>query len=767
VRRGTAFAARRALVAASLALACAMPARASSPPPSLEAVVTRHGMSLGESVTLQITARNANGVRDPEFAVPTGLELLSSGRMQNFTWMNGRSSTEIVFRYEIGANAAGTFTVGPFRASMGSTTLLAPAILLTVSAASTRLGAGPSGGSSSSPAALQVDVEPARPYVGQPILLRVRLIQRAQLAEDPTYVAPATPGFWAEPFTRPESYFAAEGTRRVLVTETRARLYPLAAGPATVGEAAAALALVVDGSNDPGSWSFGRVPRREVTVHSNPVTVNVRALPRGAPPGFDGAVGVFDVHWSLDRASTARDVPVNARLEVRGSGNLPLLHAPTPQSDAADYFAGTVDDSLGIAGSGAPGRRRFQWTLLAKREGRLAVAAPAFVWFDPVAGAYRTSDPSMATLDVGPALNTGDAGRDGFPPVFLEHPLPGPGAHGAEPWGFLVAGLAIGLAWALWRVASRPPADSAERAQQREWLRAAGLARGADFWRVAEEASAWLEAHNRPVKNLRREIASQRYGGSSADPEGVRRKLVEHLAQAVPAARSPLPKRGAAVVLALVAVALVVFAAPRGGEAEGRTPGDAVAARGDVTGACAAWRAAWRAGEHGAALAARLAWCEVRVGRVAPATVWVLAGERDEPRDPALGWVSERVREGGGLVGAGPARLPLRRIEWALLALVLGLSAGVAWPRRALAIALAVLAIGAGLARPLERAVATQRDVAVVRTPQPLPGAGLELEPGQVVRIVARDSSRVRVRAGGDVDGWLPARAVYGVEDLP
>ena len=733
--------------------------------PELSATVSRSTIAVGESATLQITVRGPGAAGDPVFPVPAGLEILSSGRLQNFTWVNGRSTTETVFRYDLGANAAGQFTIGPFRVSAGNRALTAPTLTLTATAASTRLSPG-DGGGGAGPASLIVNVEPSRPYVGQPVLMRVRLIQRAPLSEDPSYVPPPTPGFWAEGASRAESFFAAEGTRRVLVTETRARLYPLASGTAIIREAVAALALAGSG-DDPSLWIGGRVPRRQVVVRSAPLKVVVRPLPPGAPKGFDGAVGVYEVTWSIDRASTARDVPASARLEVRGVGNLPLLHVPKLESDAVEVFAGTVDDSLAAPGSSSPGRRRFQWTVLPRREGRIEIEPPQFVWFDPVAGVYRRANLEPAFLEVGPPLNTASTGEESFPRVFQDHPVPAPGARPAQPWAFAIAGLALGAALALWRRASRSGAGEPERAQQREWLRAVGLARGGDFWRIAEEASVWLENRGRPVRNLRRQIAASRYGGQAADPESVRRNLIEHLSQALAEARSPLPLRFAAVALVLAALALIALFAPYPGEERARGQGDSAARRGDLAGAGTEWRARWRAGDHSSPLAARLAWCEVRAGNVAPATVWVLAGERDEPRDPALAWVGERVREGGGMIGVERVRLPVRSLEWALLALGFGIAAGALWPRRVLAALAVLLAIGCAVVRPIETGIARRSDVAVVREPISMDETGVELEPGQVVHILERAEDRMRVRAGKGVIGWLPARAIYGIEDLP
>src|SRR5262249_6898041 len=156
----------------------------------------------------------------------------------------------------------------------------------------------------------------------------VRLIQRARLAEEPDYVPPTTAGFWTDKPSPPESYYAAQGDQRVLVTETRTRLYPLTPGVTTIGSATASLMVIEGGEpDDPLSLLMARA-RRPVIAKRAPVPVHVRPLPRGAPAGFTGAVGRFEVSWSADRARTSRDVPITVRLDVRGIGNLPLVRPP-------------------------------------------------------------------------------------------------------------------------------------------------------------------------------------------------------------------------------------------------------------------------------------------------------------------------------------------------------------------------------------------------------------------------------------------------------
>jgi hypothetical protein len=737
-----------------LGLLLTTPARAAE----IEAQVGRGTFMLGESTPLEITVRGSGGVSDPEFDVPEGLEVLSSGKTQNFSWVNGKSTTETVFRYEIAGNRAGTFTIGPIRVKIGGQIYQSSAIHVTVGSERTRLGHGGDG-----PASLLVDTVPHEPFVGQPVMMRVRLIQRTTLSEDPRYAPPPTPGFWAERPSEPESYYADQSMSRVLVTETRTRLYPLSAGAAHIGSAVAGLTLATSsGMSDPLQW-FNRHPsQREVEVQSTPVTVHVRPLPAGAPREFDGAVGSYSVTWSADRGRTTVDVPITVRLEVRGIGNVPLLHTPDLRAKDFEVFASSIDDSLSPPGSMSSGRRRFQWTVLARRQGRLEFPGPDFSWFDPGSAIYYRADLAPVMLEVGPPSGAGSPSRDAFPTAFARHPLD-PARRPAQPWAWALAGLMTGFALIVWRNTGRASPDMAVRAQQREWLQAIGRGDGPDFWSAADRACEWLAGPGRPVHGLRREIESSRYGGHRVDAESVRAKLVENLTHVLaPPTPAWIPRTGAIVLVVLAAITCVWFGPHAGasGPVLRARAADDVARRGDVERARSGWSALWREGARDPGLAARMAWSEVRAGSIGPAALWVLRGDREEARDPAMSWVIDQIRETGGLAGFSPSRLPVRRLEWALLALMLGIAAGALWPRRVVAAAAAALAVACAAADPIQAAMAEHVPRAIVRTTTRLEGTDIELDPGQVVTVRSASGAKVRVTAGRGVDGTVPAGAI-------
>lgn len=724
--------------------------------PVIQARLDRSSIQSGESATLVVSVEGADGnVGAPNVTLPDGIQTLGTSRSQSFSWINGKSASQIQIRIELGADRAGTFAIGPIAMRIGSQVYTRPPLTLTVAADRPRVG----GAARSGAAAMIVDVSPPNPYVGQPVILRVRLVQRTPLAEDPQYTPPATPGFWGEKASQPTSYYADENGSRVLVTETRTRLYPLAAGTARVGEAVAVLSLAVpEASSDPFGI-FGGGARRAVQVQSPPVDVHVRALPGGAPAGFDGAVGRFSATWLADREETPKDVPVTVVLDVRGVGNLPLLHTPALTSPDAEVFSSTVQDSLGSPGSLTAGRRRFQWTILPRNTGTLRLAAPALAWFDEASGRYVEAVLPAITVRVIPPVggHSGEAG--GFPPVFAEHPLQAQ-ARPVWAWGLAIAGALLG--WALRRVrALRARAEQAA-APAPSWFEGLRHARGPSFWAAAGRACETLAGEGVDVSTWKAEIDAARYGGQGHDEDTLRGAMLRRVELSVRTSTQSsamdrvVPVLAAVVALVLVAVSLGLG---RGDAFAARSlQADTQARRGDVEAASNRWKALWKDGARAPGLAARLAWAAARGGDVARAAAWVLRGERGEPRDAALRWTTGQVRDAGGLEGYSPARLPIRNLEWGLFALVLAWAAG--WVGRRGAIVLFALAAVVSVAPWLDHARASRAPRAVVARAVLLGGAGVDLAPGQVVRVVRINGGTARVAAGPQVVGDVPRGAL-------
>lgn len=733
--------------------------------PVIEARLDADRVQVGSTLRMVVSVRDPKGnVEDPEFALPAGLELLGSARSQQFSFVNGRATSEVQFQYSIGAVRAGTYTVGPVRVTVNRQTYRSSEQSLVVTDGAAR-APGPSGGTSrpsgraADVASLILTLEPPQPVVGQLCRLRAQLVQRVAMAEESQYDAPPTPGFWSETWGDVTRYEAREGRRTVVVNESSVRVYPLAAGVARIGAARAVVAPAGRGAFDP----FAGIDTGRLEIVSDSLRIPVRPLPDGAPSGFDGGVGRFRATWSADRSHTAQDQAVTVRLAVRGEGNLPLLRTPSFAVPEFEVFAATVEDSLPRAGQIGEGRRTFVWTLLPKRTGTLRIPAPVFAWYDPDAGRYASAPSASLTLQVLAAAAGADDEVGAMPSALRRLPA-SPGDRAAWPWLAFLGGALLVAASFAWRRAGAVDPAAVERARQREWLRAVGLAHGPDFWRAADESATWLQSRGDAVQWLRDAIHAARYGGRVEAEEDVRRKLVERLALAMPAPRSRAPWRAAAAILVLAGFALAVWAMPQQGPrslAERSRAADARAREGHVAEAEAAWARLWDERPGDPALAARLAWAALERDDRAVASLWVLRGDRQEARDPALGLSTQRVREAGGLVGAPGRALPLRSSEWAWLAFILmGLAAALSRWRPAM-LAVMLLAVVCGAWWSVESAWRSTRTYAVVRQVTNLPQGDLQLEPGQVVRVLGREGDEVQVVVSRDLDGVLPVTALW------
>ena len=747
-----------------LLLTLAAPARAAM---GLDARLSEAAIETGGTVRLIVTVTDPRGaVGDPQLELPNGLEQLGSARSQQFSWVNGRSLNQVTFRYEIGATLPGKYAIPTIRITVGGQTYRTDELELVVSTAAPPAVPGPRGGraGTSAVASLVMTLEPREPVVGQACRLRVQLVQRVNMSEDSDYQPPATPGFWSETWGDPSRYQAREGRRSVIVTERSLRLYPLAPGPATISPAYATVSPDDNGLLDPLG---GGLASSRIEIHSDSMRSLVRPLPAGAPPGFDGAVGRFELAWNADRSHTTQDQAITARLDVRGAGNLPLLRAPAYSPNDFDVFAATVDDSLPPPGSLTPGRRTFVWTLLPKRAGRLAISAPTFTWFDPEGSRYLRGTPATLPLEVLSARGPG-AGEDqgGMPAVFQGHPAR-PGHRAAWPPVALAGGLLVAAGWGAWRKSRAPDPHGAARAQQREWLRSIGLTHGPDFWRAADAVLASLESRGEKLPRVREAVEAARYGGKMDQEEDVRRWLVERLGATMP----PLPTRwhltAATIGLGLLGVLLAAWSLPQGGApalVARAAAADARARAGGVREAEAEWARLWDERPGDPSLAARLAWAALQRDDAGAAATWVLRGDRREARDPALRVIAARVRDDGGLVGAPGRSLPLRSMEWALLAFALALAAGAIWPSVRTARLLVALAVVAGAWWPAETAWRMNQPLAVVRSQVSLPPGDVVLDAGQVVRVLARGARDASVRATSDVSGSLPNAALWFLE---
>jgi hypothetical protein len=237
---------------------------------------------------------------------------------------------------------------------------------------------------------IEAQVDQPHPYLGQQIIYTFRFYQAIQIYRQPQFDSPLFIGFETMGLPVREYNLDAAG-RTYLISEIRTTLFPKSVGSITIG---------------PARLMFpGNIYEEPVELYTEPVTVEVKPLPGNAPPQFSGAVGQFKIESSFSPQVAVANQPSTFLVAVSGVGNSPLLPEPVWPNLAGwrmyDSLSSLTTDTQedGLMG----GTRVFERLVVADTTGEFTIQPAKFVYFDPLAGEYRTIASQPLTVKVIPA----------------------------------------------------------------------------------------------------------------------------------------------------------------------------------------------------------------------------------------------------------------------------------------------------------------------------------------------------------------------------
>jgi hypothetical protein len=141
-----------------------------------------------------------------------------------------------------------------------------------------------------------------------------------------------------------------------------------------------------------GGGESGEVEEHSVTMRSNPVTINVKPLPKeNKPAGFKGAVGKFTIQAELKNKTIATGDAALLEVMIQGAGNLPVVNAPDINLPAGmEAFDPVVKESIDKTVYPLKGSKTFDYTFIAHDTGSFTIPSVQFSYFDPATASYKT-----------------------------------------------------------------------------------------------------------------------------------------------------------------------------------------------------------------------------------------------------------------------------------------------------------------------------------------------------------------------------------------
>lgn len=232
--------------------------------------------------------------------------------------------------------------------------------------------------------------------VGQPITATLKLYQRVDIAGFENANFPTFTGFWSQEIESPTNIdFTRENYNGVIYNSAVLRKYiliPQQSGKLEIAPAELVCLVNVRTGRRSGSIfdsffdDYSTVRRRVV---SKACTVNVSALPSGAPDSFCGGVGKFTISAKLTRDSLKMHEANSLIVTVSGTGNVSLLSAPSVKfpHDMEVYDTKVTDKS---SKSSLSGSKQYEFPFIPRSYGDFTIDPLSYSYYDVDAGKYVT-----------------------------------------------------------------------------------------------------------------------------------------------------------------------------------------------------------------------------------------------------------------------------------------------------------------------------------------------------------------------------------------
>ncbi|MBN1471772.1 MAG: protein BatD [Syntrophaceae bacterium] len=376
---------------------------------TFNASVDKNTVALDDTVqyTLKVEGQSGN-VPKPDLPKFSNLNVMSQGQSSNFSFVNGQMSSSVSFTYILQPGKTGSAHIGQASINInGQTYITEPIDIKVTKAEGKKTQTGPQTGTRQGfpsvwddfddffkspfpsrfpqpqvvkdPVKVDLKVSQNTVYVNQQIILTFTLYTRVNFAQSPQYAPPDTTGFLAVnlPTDKKLREVTLNGIK-YMAQDFKTALFPTTAGNFTI--APAALVVQLDRFSSPQE------------IKTNPLKIKVLPLPNdGKPANFAGAVGEYNMDISLKQTQIERGQPIQITAKISGRGNIQTISEPVSSLPVEfKKLSSTGKEDLVKDKNGVSGSKSFEIVLIPLKEGKFALPAFEFSYFDPAKKEYRT-----------------------------------------------------------------------------------------------------------------------------------------------------------------------------------------------------------------------------------------------------------------------------------------------------------------------------------------------------------------------------------------
>lgn len=343
--------------------------------------------------------------------------------------INGKSTSQSSFSYTyiLLAPEEGSFTIAPASITVNGSNYKSNSIKIDVLPPDREVEKSQSGQSSSSSTSTSTEIKKTdafiraivsknRIYEQEGFMVTFKLYTTFNVVDFGRIEFPEFEGFLVEELDIPSNQQLQlehyDGRNYYTADLRKTLLFPQRSGKMTIPSGRLEMVFSVPSGKKVSSF-FGM---QEVNVDvkkpmiTNPVTINVNALPSGKPSSFKGAVGSFTFTPTISTQEIRANEPITVTLKISGTGNQKLIQNPEVEFPTNfELYDPTIVNDLTAGPNGLSGTRTVEYLVIPRYEGDYSIPAIEFSYFDINSRSYKTvksptysltvlkGDPSKAT----------------------------------------------------------------------------------------------------------------------------------------------------------------------------------------------------------------------------------------------------------------------------------------------------------------------------------------------------------------------------------
>lgn len=356
-----------------------------------------------------------------------------SGSMSSTSIVNGKrtSTHQETYTYIVQALSEGTFTLPAATATIGKESCSTGEFRIEVVSGEKRaqVATDPDAGNAAAATTdrsasaqvasgdifLRLTVSKTQVVKGEPLVATLKLYTRVDVTGFEEVHFPTFNGFWSKETESAQNVqFEREnvgGTIYNAAVLRRYMLIPQRTGSVTIDPAEMVCQIRVVGDSGPRSFfdsffdSYQTVRRR---LKTDPVRIQVKALPEGAPAAFAGGVGDFKMNAVVSKQGLKAHEAASLVVTITGRGNISMLEAPRINFPP-DFEVYDLKTTEKISADGTSGTKTFEFPFIPRSHGDFTIDPIRYAYYDIAKGRYETlsSEPLSISVEKGEEIESG------------------------------------------------------------------------------------------------------------------------------------------------------------------------------------------------------------------------------------------------------------------------------------------------------------------------------------------------------------------------